>query len=134
MDVDEVITKKEQLGELLLKREVMEAYGTLHSVAGNKLMAAISKLSLEIAGATGTMVENYDNEMKTRGSSETASWKHTAGDAAGDEEYPLTMSTFSRVVGTLSQHHDNHLTAHSQIALLEKRVANLESELARLAK
>lgn len=134
MDIDDVITKKEQLGELLMQREVMEADGNLHSVEGNNLMAAISKLSLEIASATGTMVEKFDNEMKTRGSSETASWKHTAGDAAGDKEFPLTMRTFSRVLGTLSQHHDNHLTAHSQIALLEKRVANLESELARLAK
>ena len=131
MDVDDVITKKEQLGELLMQREVMEADGNIHSVEGNQLMAAISKLSLEIAGATGTMVENYDKKMKSMGSSETASWKHTAGVAAGDEEFPLSMKTFSRVVGTLAQHHDNHLTAHSQIALLEKRVAALERELAR---
>jgi len=130
MDVDDVISKKDHLDELMLQREVMDANGELHSKEGQRLMAAISKLSLEVASAAGTMVENFDKKMKELGSAETTSWASAGG--VGDEEYPLSMKTFSRVIGTLAQHHDNHITAHSQIAMLENRVVALEKALAKL--
>lgn len=130
MDVDDVISKKDHLDELMLQREVMDANGELHSKEGRQLMTAISKMSLEVASAAGTMVENFDKKMKELGSAETTS-RASAGDV-GDEEYPLSMKTFSRVIGTLAQHHDNHITAHSQIAMLENRVVALEKALAKL--
>ncbi len=129
MDVDDVISKKDHLDELMLQREVMDTNGELHSKEGQRLMAAISKLSLEVASAAGTMVENFDKKMKELGSGATS--RASAGDV-GDEEYPLSMKTFSRVIGTLAQHHDNHITAHSQIAMLENRVGALEKALAKL--
>ena len=73
-------------------------------------------------------MENYDKKMKELGS---GSVRSSAG-GVGDEEYSLSMKTFSRVIGTLAQHHDNHITAHSQIAMLENRVGALEKALAKL--
>jgi hypothetical protein len=123
--VDRVINAKEELGNLLLEREVMYEMGKLYSKEGAQVMAAMSKVSLELASETSEMVEEFDAEVKKMGGTATGSWKHTAAGYSG-EHYPLTMKTYARVLGTLAQHHDNHLTQQHQITTLEKRIAALE--------
>lgn len=122
---DRVIKTKEELGNLLLEREVMDELGKLYSKEGAQVMAAMSKVSLELASETSEMVEEFDAKM---GGTAAGSWKHTAAGYSG-EHYPLTMKTYARVLGTLAQHHDNHLAQHHQIATLEKRITALEASL-----
>ena len=126
--MDSVIKTKEELGDLLLEREVMEEQGKLYSKEGAQLMAAMSKVSLELASETSEMVEEFDKTVKKMGGTAGGSWKHTAAGYSG-EQYPLSMKTYARVLGTLAQHHDNHLAQHHQIATLEKRITALEESL-----
>lgn len=118
---DVVIDKKLALNEKLTEMVKMKDEGTLYCEEGAKLMETISKMAMNLSYDISTMYEDFQEEMEKRGISYTSTWTHAC--ARGT---PVSMKTFARVVGTLSQHHDNHVGAHQQIEKLEQRVKQLE--------
>lgn len=118
---DVVIDKKLSLNEKLTEMVQMKDEGNLYSEEGAMLMESISKLAMDLSYDISTMVEDFQEEMEKKGISYTSTWTHSC--ARGT---PVSMKTFARVVGTLSQHHDNHVGAHHQIEKLEERLKQLE--------
>jgi hypothetical protein len=123
---DAVIDKKFELNEKLTEMFKMKDDGTLYSQEGAELMGTISKMALDMSYDISTMVEDFEAEMEKRGILYKSTWTHTC--ARGT---PVSMKAFARVVGTLSQHHDNHVGAHHQIEKLEERVRQLERAMMR---
>lgn len=105
--------KNGQIDTLLSQLGALEGAGYANnSPEVEHVKEQLSKLTLEFASDVGDLVDDVGTAAKSH--------------------YPLSMKTFARVVGTLSQHHDHHVSTHHQVDAILTRIEELENEVATL--